>query len=150
MIEKPSSEEGVDPITGSSPRRSGLPRRRMLCRCEAQAQARGPLKFTEAKTNLHRGKDVRKGEATLHRGEGRKQQKTTLRFASAKDVFLAHLWPIFHLRINICILDLMRVWFWKENTLLRLSPLFFLIHSRVFDFVPFYFGFGANIEDLAH
>ena len=86
--------------------------------------------FTEAKMFL-------KGETTLHRGKGRKQQKTTLRFASTKDVFLAHLWPIFHLRINICILDLMRVRFWKKNTLLRVSPLFFLSHSRVFDFVPF-------------
>ena len=124
----------------------------MLCRYEAQAQAqaRGPLRFAEANTNLHRGEDVRKGEATLHRGKGRKQQKTTLRFASANDVFLAHLWPFFHLCINICILDLRRVRFWKENTLLRVSPLFFLSHSRVFDFVPFYFGFGSDIEDYAH
>ena len=40
--------------------------------------------------------------------------------------------------------------FGKENTLLRVSPLFFLSHSTVFDFVPFYFGFGADIEVLAH
>ena len=44
----------------------------------------------------------------------------------------------------------MRVQFWTENTLLRVSPLFFLSHSRVFDFVSFYFGFRAHIEDLAH
>ena len=48
---------------------------------------------------------------------------------------LAH----FPFSINICILDFMRVRFWKENILLRVSPIFSLIHSRVFDFIHFYF-----------
>ena len=50
----------------------------------------------------------------------------------------------------MCILDISRVRFFKENTLLRVSPLFFLSYSRVFYFVPFYFGFGVDIENLAH
>ena len=57
-MEKPSCEEGADPIVGSSPRKSGSLRRRMLRRCETQAQARGSLGFAEAKTNLHQEKEV--------------------------------------------------------------------------------------------
>ena len=40
--------------------------------------------------------------------------------------------------------------FRRENTFLKVSRHFFLSHSRVFDFVPFYFGFGVDIEDVAH
>ena len=45
-----------------------------------------------------------------------------------------------------CSLGIIRVWLWRENTLLRVSPLFFLSHHRVFDFVPFYFGFGLILK----
>ena len=37
----------------------------------------------------------------------------------------------------------------RENTLLSVSPLLFLNHFRVFDFLQFDFVFGANFEDLA-
>ena len=46
--------------------------------------------------------------------------------------------------INICFLNLFMVPTLRENTLLRVSPILFL------NFVPFYFGFGADIEDLTH
>ena len=51
------------------------------------------------------------------------------------------------LPINICILDLFRVGFLRENTLLRVSHLFFLNHFRVCDFVHFYFGFGVILKN---
>ena len=38
---------------------------------------------------------------------------------------------------NICSLHLSRVRIWNENNLLRVSPLFFLNHLRVCDFVYF-------------
>ena len=37
-----------------------------------------------------------------------------------------------------------------ENTLLRVSHLLFLHHFRVFDFLLFYFVFGADFEDIAN
>ena len=40
VMEKPSYEEGADPVAGSSPRLSGSLRQRMLRRCEAQARAK--------------------------------------------------------------------------------------------------------------
>ena len=35
----------------------------------------------------------------------------------------------------------------RENTLLRVSPLFFLNHFRVCDFIHFYFGFGVILKN---
>ena len=71
-MEKPSCGEGVDPTTGSLPRRSGSPRQRMFR--HAEAQARGPLGFTKVKTNLRQG-------------EGRTQQKTISRLRLSKEAF---------------------------------------------------------------
>ena len=51
--------------------------------------------------------------------------------------------------INTCSLEMIRVPTLRENTLLRVSPLLFLNHFRVFDFIGFYFVFGADFEDLA-
>ena len=44
---------------------------------------------------------------------------------------------LFPLHINSSLLDLFRAGFLKENTLLTVSPLFFLNHFRVCDFVYF-------------
>ena len=49
--------------------------------------------------------------------------------------------------INICSLDVIRVQILRENTLLRVSPPFFLNHFRVCDFVHFYFGFGVILKN---
>ena len=59
-MEKPSCEEGADPTTENLPRRSGLPRQRML------------------------HPSLSKKTSRVRRGVGRTQQKTTLGFALGK------------------------------------------------------------------
>ena len=149
VMEKPSYEEGVDPGTGSS----ASPRRRILCRYEAQARVkrislvrrgegcfvtakpkpeqRGTPRFIEAKANLHRGEEVRRVEGrTLQKQlSGLPQWRSLRRGEECRAgitnlAFLADLWPIFHFPINICILDLMRVRFLGGRT-----PLGFFLSS---------------------
>ena len=107
---------------------------------------------------------VHRGEAGLRQGEGRRCRKMTRGFIAVKKPLLQRRtlgWSIklrifspslahFPMLINMCILDFFRVRFFRENTLLRVSPPFFLNHFRVCDFSYFKFGFGADIEDLAH
>ena len=79
-------------------------------------------------------------------------EMNTLWFAKAKDSGLDQQTMIFEPIIGPFryFVDISRVWVLRENTLCRVYLLFFFNHSMVFDFVPFYFGFGADIEDLAH
>ena len=50
--------------------------------------------------------------------------------------------------VNICILDLFRVRFLRENTLHRVSPIFFLNHFKFLDFLECHLVFG-DFEELA-
>ena len=97
-------------------------------------------------------------------GEGSIDQKVTRGFATTKKPlsqrrttgwnnklrFLSPSLAYFPMHINSSSLDLFRVQILRENTLLRVSSLFFLNHFRVCDFVHLYLGFEADIEDLAH
>ena len=79
--------------------------------------------------------------------QGEERQRTV--GWSSKLQFLNPSFTYFPRIINTCSLDTSRVLILRENTLLRVSHLFFLNHFRVFDFVHFYFGFGVILKNLS-
>ena len=74
-------------------------------------------------------------------------QRRSLRRNEERRGFLSPSLAHFPMHINSSSLDLFRVRILRENTLLRVSPLFFLNHFRGCDFVHFYFGFGVILKN---